>query len=714
MTQDRVSSETETLLAQLDEQLSGPDSRGAPQRDREDPLAELARMIGERPRDPASETDTAASEMPTETGQEPAAAPTSVAPRDEGPTTGPVEFDDDLATELEASLRAMDFASERDPFDRPDAGAASDIVPGEGADAPPEATGEGVSPQSLDAQTAEQPHQFDLEDATSRQDDDPFASLEAALSGAATQPPPASDIDPGVGADEASGEQLYAAAASTEQTREELYAAAAAGQLATEQPVSARSVIDEPGVQYEDGAPVFAEDEGDEGSPYDDDDDYDYDESSGSRRGMFVVAAVVGLMVVGGAAAYGYRAFVAEEGDMPVVRADADPAKTVPEQTGEASDEPGKIVYDRIGGNGEDPANGGQIVPREEAVTITSDGRPIRVITGEGAPTPAPVGEEGAPGEDDARRVRTLVVTPDGQIEQPVAPPVPEAPAPDVAVQTPGQPAPGEPAPVQLVPGQPAPDAGTPEVAVQVGQQPAAPQPLTPGATPGDVTPPQQAPASEQVAVAPPQGQPDSQLDAVRRNAEQQAEAQGVPLPLSRPARPQQPVAGQPTPVVVAPEQIPQAPAVLPPAGSQSNPVRFRSGTDDAATITYDTPQPAQRPVAVAPQPQPAQPQQQSQPQQVAAAPAPAQVIETGGGRGFVIQVASSPSESGARTALGNVQGRANNLIGNYRPVVQRADLGTRGIFYRAAFGPISNRTEALAVCNQLKRRGIDCFVRTQ
>lgn len=79
---------------------------------------------------------------------------------------------------------------------------------------------------------------------------------------------------------------------------------------------------------------------------------------------------------------------------------------------------------------------------------------------------------------------------------------------------------------------------------------------------------------------------------------------------------------------------------------------------------------------------------------------------------GYVVQIASSRNEADARSALGRVQGRAGSALSGYSGQVQRADLGTRGVFYRAAFGPMASISEATSVCNKLKSNGIDCFVR--
>jgi hypothetical protein len=90
-------------------------------------------------------------------------------------------------------------------------------------------------------------------------------------------------------------------------------------------------------------------------------DDYEADQDQGSRRrgGLFTVAAVLTLAVVGTAGALMYRSYTAgPQGEPPVIKADASPSKVVPPAP--SKDPSGKVITDRIGQSGE------RIVPREE------------------------------------------------------------------------------------------------------------------------------------------------------------------------------------------------------------------------------------------------------------------------------------------------------------------------------------------------------------
>jgi len=65
-------------------------------------------------------------------------------------------------------------------------------------------------------------------------------------------------------------------------------------------------------------------------------DDYEYEEPARGRRGLMIAAALAGAIVVGGGLAYGYKAIVGPsgKGTPPVIRADAGPVKSQPEEPG--------------------------------------------------------------------------------------------------------------------------------------------------------------------------------------------------------------------------------------------------------------------------------------------------------------------------------------------------------------------------------------------
>jgi len=102
----------------------------------------------------------------------------------------------------------------------------------------------------------------------------------------------------------------------------------------------------------------------------------------------------------------------------------------------------------------------------------------------------------------------------------------------------------------------------------------------------------------------------------------------------------------------------------------------------------------------------PAAPQQPA-PSAVATAAAPA-VAATGS---YVVQVSSQKSEADAMGSWKVLQGRYPQLLGSYSATVRRADLGDRGIYYRAQVGPFGSRDDANNLCNSLRAQGGDCVV---
>jgi hypothetical protein len=78
------------------------------------------------------------------------------------------------------------------------------------------------------------------------------------------------------------------------------------------------------------------------------------------------------------------------------------------------------------------------------------------------------------------------------------------------------------------------------------------------------------------------------------------------------------------------------------------------------------------------------------------------------GGEGFSIQVASSPSESEARATLSRLQKQFPDALDG--GTVRRADLGSKGVFYRVRVGPLTHDA-ADKLCSQLKAGGAACIL---
>jgi cell division septation protein DedD len=80
----------------------------------------------------------------------------------------------------------------------------------------------------------------------------------------------------------------------------------------------------------------------------------------------------------------------------------------------------------------------------------------------------------------------------------------------------------------------------------------------------------------------------------------------------------------------------------------------------------------------------------------------------------YVIQVGSKQSQQDVLATFADMQRKYSMLLDGYRPIVQKVDLGTKGIWYRMRIGPISDKATAANLCAQLMSRGLqDCRVMT-
>ena len=165
------------------------------------------------------------------------------------------------------------------------------------------------------------------------------------------------------------------------------------------------------------------------------------------RAGLAIVAAVVGIAIVGTAGVFGYRAVFGPTAGAkpPVIGPQAGPNKVTPATPAPEST---KQFTDRVGAPPE------RIVPRDETpidVTARTGRPPVPGAAPAAAPSPAPAGPAAAPAPqqpatlaDGPRRVRTVTVRADGTVVGDPAPataaPARVAPAPAAAPARPGAP----------------------------------------------------------------------------------------------------------------------------------------------------------------------------------------------------------------------------------------------------------------------------------
>ena len=94
-------------------------------------------------------------------------------------------------------------------------------------------------------------------------------------------------------------------------------------------------------------------------------------------------------------------------------------------------------------------------------------------------------------------------------------------------------------------------------------------------------------------------------------------------------------------------------------------------------------------------------------PARVATAPQPA----ASAGGSYLVQVSSQRSEAEAENAYRGIQSKFGSVLGSQPHTVRRADLGAKGIYYRAMVGPFASTEEASQFCGNLKTAGGQCVV---
>jgi hypothetical protein len=323
-----------------------------------------------------------------------------------------------------------------------------------------------------------------------------------------------------------------------------------------------------------------------------------------SRSVFMVGSALLGAIALGGALAFAYKQSggAMSGGQPPLVQADNRPVKEPPQQAG-GKDLPhkNKLIYERLQ-NGDQP-EAEQVVPRQEELAMPTmpganptAGMPPEAAAAPAAPAAVATVDDPSAADGGPRRVKTLVVRPDGSVQAPPAPPAAEAAPPPAAAQ---------------------------QIAA------------------ADVAPPPPQMAMAEPALPPAQ--------------------QAAPEPVAAPA-----------PVAAAPQAA-------------------------AAPVAADP-----QPVAAIPAPKP---------KKVAAAAAAA-APQAAAASQYVVQVGSKQNQTEALATFADMQQKYPTLLASYRPMVQKADLGTKGVWYRLRIGPIVDKTAATKLCGQLKSQGHpDCLV---
>jgi cell division septation protein DedD len=78
---------------------------------------------------------------------------------------------------------------------------------------------------------------------------------------------------------------------------------------------------------------------------------------------------------------------------------------------------------------------------------------------------------------------------------------------------------------------------------------------------------------------------------------------------------------------------------------------------------------------------------------------------------GYAVQVSAQRNEADAQATLNALQAKYSQQLGGKHGMVRRADLGAKGIYYRALVGPFGSAEEASRLCSSLKAAGGSCII---
>ena len=100
---------------------------------------------------------------------------------------------------------------------------------------------------------------------------------------------------------------------------------------------------------------------------------------------------------------------------------------------------------------------------------------------------------------------------------------------------------------------------------------------------------------------------------------------------------------------------------------------------------------------------------EQPEPQPAAATPA---TTSTATGGTHVVQVGAFRSDEEATGYYNKLSNQFGAFLAGKSPDIQRADLGSRGIYYRLRIAPFNSKADAQSYCTSLKSGGQDCLVK--
>jgi hypothetical protein len=115
----------------------------------------------------------------------------------------------------------------------------------------------------------------------------------------------------------------------------------------------------------------------------------------------------------------------------------------------------------------------------------------------------------------------------------------------------------------------------------------------------------------------------------------------------------------------------------------------------------------ANAPLTLSPQSAPAS--EPAMPTRLAATNAVQSVSSAGGG--YLVQISSDKNEADAQASYRAMQNKFPAVLRSRPPVIKRADLGKKGVYYRTMIGPFGSTEAAAQFCGNLKSAGGQCHI---
>jgi hypothetical protein len=181
--------------------------------------------------------------------------------------------------------------------------------------------------------------------------------------------------------------------------------------------------------------------------------------------------------------------------------------------------------------------------------------------------------------------------------------------------------------------------------------------------------------------------------------------------PLADPEPPPRITAPPPRPAEAPPPQRSAAPSPAPALGPPPTATPVRSAPSAPSRQQAAAPLSLSPGGVAGPTPRVPAPAAQQRMEMAAVPPAAASEPRTTAAGSFMVQVSSQRSEADAEASYRALQSRYPNILGGRSSIVRRADLGSKGVYYRSMVGPFASPGQAAQFCTSLKAAGGQCII---